>query len=181
MRHHKLLHVLLSLLLLTLPPSVLAKKVKWAVRYSDGRTETLEYDDKICSMVALCGVPRHKSHLGLVEAGLAALRRREAVQTQMRQLMVLIPQKLLQDLQARPGAGGRMPDARRLRLHRPAGHFRARRLQRSPAPLARPARHEETPRVTGRSRAALLFCAGEPFLRFPRTPSEGVVAFRATF
>src|SRR6266496_3456269 len=48
-------------------------------------------------LVAGCDVPEHKLQLGLLKIGLATFDRRQAVQAQMRPLMIVVLQKFVQD------------------------------------------------------------------------------------
>ena len=60
------------------------------------------------SLFAICSVPRQKTHVDLLEVDEAPLDRRQAVPAQMRPLMVVIPQGLLQDPPAGLGDAGPM-------------------------------------------------------------------------
>src|SRR6266581_6389250 len=48
-------------------------------------------------LTATCDVPEHKLQLGLLKIGLATFERRQAVQAQMRPLMIVVLQKFVQD------------------------------------------------------------------------------------
>src|SRR6266487_2182723 len=52
---------------------------------------------KLLILKGTCDVPEHKLQLGLLKIGLATFDRRQAVQAQMRPLMIVVLQKFVQD------------------------------------------------------------------------------------